>query len=145
MFKKIVMVLAVFVASSVFADGGVHWAKNYAEGIKQASTQHKPVLFIISSHSCKYCLLLERTTLADKKVVKALNKDFIAIRSWTDQGDYIPQMIAQNTPGLPGIWFLYSNGDPMYQPLLGYVKTPNFLQALGVVKEEFDKNKGKKK
>ncbi|SFV61068.1 hypothetical protein MNB_SM-6-1221 [hydrothermal vent metagenome] len=141
MFKKIVMAL-VLTASLFGAE--VHWAKDYQSGIAQAQKEHKPVLFIISSHSCKYCLLLDRTTLKDPRVVKALNSDFIAIRSWTDQRDYIPMPLAQNTPGLPGIWFLLPNGDPMYQPLLGYAKADYFIQALATVKSEFDKTKTKK-
>ncbi|QOP46191.1 thioredoxin family protein [Sulfurimonas paralvinellae] len=138
MFKKIIIMTALLSVALFGAD--LHWAKDYTSGIAQAQKENKPVLFIISSHSCKYCLLLDRTTLKDDKVVNALNKDFIAIRSWTDKGDYIPQVLAQNTPGLPGIWFLFPNGDPMYQPLLGYVQAPNFQEALGIVKSEFDKN-----
>jgi len=138
MFKKALLIAVMMVASSLMANE-VTWAKDYASGIKQAQKEHKPVLFIISSHSCKYCILLDNTTLKDTKVVKALDKDFIAIRSWTDQRDYIPMELAQNTPGLPGIWFLYPNGDPMYQPLLGYIKTESFLGALATVKTEFDK------
>ena len=141
MFKKIIMIAAL---TATLFGAEVHWAKDYQSGIAQAQKEHKPVMFIISSHSCKYCLLLDRTTLKDPKVVKTLNKDFIAIRSWTDQGDYIPAVLAQNTPGLPGIWFLLPNGDPMYQPLLGYAKAEYFITALATVKTEFDKTqKGK--
>jgi thioredoxin-related protein len=122
----------------------IHWAKDFQSGIEQAIKENKPVIFIVSSTKCKYCLLLDRTTLHDTKVIKALNENFIPIRSWVDKGDYVPSVIRQNTPGLPGIWFLYSNGDPMYQPLLGYIKTKNFLDALGIVKTEFDKNKNGK-
>ena len=138
--RKILLTIALLFTTTLMADG-IHWAKNYKNGIEQAKKENKPVLFIISSHSCKYCLLLDRTTLQDPKVVQSINKDFIAIRSWTDQGDYIPAVLAQNTPGLPGIWFLEPNGDPMYQPLLGYMKTPNFVGALATVKTTFDKSK----
>ena len=137
--RKIVLTLALLFATTLMADG-VHWAKDYNSGIARAQKENKPVLFIISSHSCKYCLLLDRTTLQDPQVVKAINKDFVAIRSWTDQRDYIPAVLAQNTPGLPGIWFLMPNEDPMYQPLLGYVKAPNFTGALATVKTTFEKS-----
>jgi len=138
MFKKITMVLAL---ATVLFGAEVNWAKDYQSGIAEAKKEHKPVMFIISSHSCKYCLLLDRTTLKDVKVVNKINKNFIAIRSWTDKRDYIPVSLAQNTPGLPGIWFLLSDGSPMYQPLLGYSKASAFENALDIVKTEFDKNK----
>jgi len=144
MFKKIILTLLTL--STLLSAAEVNWAKDYKSGMAQAVKENKPVLFIISRDTCKYCLLLDDTTLKDEKVVKELNDNFVAIRSWTNEGDYIPAVLAQNTPGLPGIWFLYPNGDAMYQPLLGYVKAPNFLEALKIVEAEFKKNssKGKK-
>ncbi len=142
MVKKIVLTLLI--AMGAFG-AEVHWAKDYKSGIAKAQKEHKPVLFIISRDTCKYCILLDNTTLKDPKVVDELNKNFIAIRSWTNEGDYIPYVLGQNTPGLPGIWFLDSDGEPLFQPLLGYVKKENFYGALKTVEAEFQKVKGKDK
>jgi thioredoxin-related protein len=139
MLKKIIFVLLIVTSSLMAAD--LHWAKNYTTGMAEAMKENKPVLLIVSSTACKYCLLLDKNTLHDKRVIKALNSDFIAIRSWVDKGDYIPTVVAQNTPGLPGIWFLYPDGTPMYKPLLGYIQSDSFVRALGLVKDEFEKNK----
>jgi uncharacterized protein YyaL (SSP411 family) len=136
MVRKIIF--AMLLTATLFG-AEVNWAKNYGAGIALAKKEHKPIMFIISSHSCKYCLLLDRNTLRDAKVVKILNNSFIAIRSWTDKRDYIPRKLAQNTPGLPGIWFLLPDGKPMYQPLLGYARADAFEQALNTVKKEFNK------
>jgi len=143
MFKKLVLAM-VMVLSLQAAE--LHWAKDYQSAIKTATKQDKPVLFIISRDTCKYCVLLDNTTLKDDKVVKALNRDFIVSRSWINENDYIPMELAQNTPGLPGIWFLFPDGTPMFQPVLGYVEKKNFIQMLSIVKDAFDKqkNKGKK-
>jgi thioredoxin-related protein len=135
---KIFLLSVLFVATSLIG-AEVNWAKDYETGIKEAAKTNKPVMFIISRDTCKYCVLLDDTTLKDEKVVKKLNSEFISIRSWTNEGDFIPPLLRQNTPGLPGIWFLYPNGDPMYQPLLGYVKKDNFYDALDVVSTEFAK------
>jgi len=143
MIKKIILMMLILASSLIASD--VNWAKDYDSGMKTALKQNKPVLFVISRDTCKYCIILDDTTLKDEKVVKTLNKDFVAVRSWTNEGDFIPREIAQNTPGLPGIWFLLPNGDPMFQPLLGLVKKDPFLDALAVVKTEFDElQKGKK-
>jgi len=143
--RKLLLIIALFFTTMLIANE-IHWAKDYKSGVVDAVKQHKPILFIVSSTQCKYCLLLDRTTLKDPKVVKTLNTDFIAIRSWVNLGDYVPMQIRQNTPGLPGIWFLYPNGNPMYQPLLGYIKTKGFIQTLAIVQQEFKKNKkGKNK
>jgi thioredoxin-related protein len=139
MFKKIVLGVLLFASSLMAAE--LHWAKDYQTAIEKASKENKPLLLIVSSTKCKYCLMLDETTLRDEKVIQALNSDYVAVRAWVNKGEYVPMFIRQNTPGLPGIWFLYPNGDPMYQPLLGYVKTDAFLEALKIVKEEFEKNK----
>nr|CAI78804.1 hypothetical protein [uncultured Campylobacterota bacterium] len=111
--------------------------------MEEAGAQNKPVLFVFSRHTCKYCVMLDNTTFKDTKVIEALNKDFISIVSYTDENDYTPRGLL--TPGTPALWFLMPSGQPMFQPLMGAVDAPNFLNALNIVKEEFDatQNKGK--
>ena len=138
-------ILMMFLVASSLVASEVNWAKDYNAGIEKAKKQNKPVLFIVSRDTCKYCIILDNTTLSDKKVVERLNKNFISIRSWINKGDYIPRMILQNTPGLPGIWFLFPDGKPIFQPLLGMVKKDKFLQALDIVQDEFKKQKKDKK
>ena len=141
--RKILIYMMLLFTTSVMATE-VNWAKDYQSGIKMAKEENKPVLFVISRDTCKYCIILDNTTLSDAKVIKALNKDFIAVRSWLNEGDYVPEDLY--APGLPTIWFLLPDGTPMYQPLMGMVDSKNFLEALAVVKTEFDTlNKGKKK
>ncbi len=141
--RKILVYMMLLVATSVMA-ANVQWAKDYQTGIKMAKQQHKPVLFVVSRDTCKYCVMLDKQTLSNPVVAKALNRDFIAIRSWLNEGDYVPEDLY--APGLPTIWFLLPDGTPMYQPLMGMIKSKNFLEALAIVKTEFDKlNKGKKK
>ena len=140
---KILIYVMLLLATSVMA-ADIHWAKDYNTGMALAKKEHKPVLFVISRDTCKYCVMLDKTTLSDATVAKALNRDFIAIRSWLNEGDYVPKDLY--APGLPTIWFLLPNGTPMYQPLMGMVKANDFVEALAVVKTEFDTlNKGKKK
>jgi len=135
MLKKIIFI-ALLSASSLLASG-VNWAKDYDSGIKQAQKENKPVLFVFSRHTCKYCVILDETTLSDAKVVKALNRDYVAIVSYSDENDYTPRELWR--PGTPTIWFLKSDGEPMFQPIAGAIGTEPFLNALAIVKKEFDK------
>jgi len=132
---KLLIIVLLFV-SSLMADE-IHWAKNFKVGITHATQAKKPVLFVFSRHTCKYCVVLEQTTFADKRVIKALNRDFISIVSYTDEQDYTPRELWR--PGTPTIWFLGSDGQPMFQPLMGAVGPDDFLRAVAIVKEEFDK------
>ncbi len=151
--RKIVLYIALLFTTSLMANEAVkfglnpstktqtkneiHWAKDFQSGISQATMANKPVLFVFSRHTCKYCVILEKTTFSDKRVIKALNKDFIPIISYSDENDYTPRELWR--PGTPTIWFLLPNGQPMFQPLMGAVGEEGFLEALAIVKKEFDK------
>lgn len=137
--KHIIIVL-LFVVSSLFAES-IQWEKDFESGIKNATKLNKPVLFVFSRHTCHYCKILDKTTFQDKDVIKALNKDFTSIISYTDENDYTPKELWR--PGTPTLWFLSPTGEPIFQPLVGAVDAENFLKALAVVKTEFDKTSGK--
>jgi len=139
MFKNIILAM-LLVSSSLFS-ADVNWAKDYDSGLKKAQKEDKPVLFIISRDTCKYCVMLDNQTLKDKQIVKALNKDFVAIRSWTNEGDYIPDELARYTPGLPGIWFLTPKGEPIFKPMLGFIKKDKFIEILAIVHTEYENEK----
>ena len=136
--RNILIYMLLFLATSLMS-AEVNWAKGFSSGLELAKAQNKPMLFVISRDTCKYCIILKNTTFKDKEVVEALNKDFIAVTAWTNEGDYVPQELF--TPGLPGIWFLLPSGQPMYQPLMGAQSKDNFLYVLGLVKTEFSKIK----
>ncbi len=130
------IVIALLLSVSVLFSAQVDWAKDFKSGIESATKLNKPVMFVSSRHSCKYCVVLDETTFRDKDVVKALGRDYISIVSYSDENDYMPKELWR--PGTPAIWFLYPDGTPMFQPLMGAVDAPNFLNALAIVKEEFD-------
>lgn len=140
MYKIIVSLLLL---SSVVFSSGVKWQEDLKSSLVNATKSNKPILFVSSRHSCKYCVVLEKQTFGDKRVIKALNKDFISFTSWSDEGDVVPQKLWR--PGTPAIWFLLPNGEPMYEPLMGAVGPDQFLQALKIVNEEFNKTYKKKK
>lgn len=133
---KLILLIAMFIATSVMANE-IHWAKDFESGIAQATKEKKPVLFVFSRHTCKYCVLLEKTTFSDERVIAGLNKDYVSIIAYSDENDAMPRELWR--PGTPTIWFLKSDGEPMFQPLMGAVDEQNFLKAMGVVKTEFDK------
>jgi len=134
--RKILINIVLLLATSLMA-GEVNWAKDFHSGLKSAKAQNKPMMFVISRDTCKYCIILKNTTFKDEKVTAVLNKDFIAVTSWTNENDFVPEELF--TPGLPGIWFLFPNGVPMYQPMMGAQNAKDFLYALGQVKAEFAK------
>jgi len=130
-----IIILAFLLASSLMASQ-INWAKDYNSAIATAKKEHKPVMFVISRHTCKYCKILEQTTFSDARVIEALNKDFVSVVSYTDERDYIPAGMYQGST--PSTWFLLSDGEPMYQAVVGAIGADNFLGGLQTVKAKFD-------
>lgn len=143
---KIFLYMAILFATTLMADE-IHWAKDFNAGIAQAQKENKPVLFVFSRHSCKYCVVLEKTTFADDKVIKGLNRDFVSIIAYSDENDAMPRGLWR--PGTPTIWFLMPDGQPMYQqdrnfPIMGAIGEEQFMHLLGTVTSDFDKRNTKK-
>jgi thioredoxin-related protein len=132
----------MFVMTLSLGASEIKWAKDFNDGIAEAKKVNKPVLFVSSRHSCKFCVILDETTFKDKRVIEELNKNFVSIISYSDENDYMPKELWQ--PGTPAIWFLFPNAEPMYQPLMGAIDAENFLKAADIVKEEFNKQRSKK-
>ncbi|QSZ42430.1 DUF255 domain-containing protein [Sulfurimonas aquatica] len=141
MHKLIISFLLLLVTTLVASESTVkiNWAKDFDSGISQAKKENKPVLFVYSRHSCKYCVILEETTFSNIDVINSLNKDFVSIIAYSDENDAMPRELWR--PGTPTMWFLKSDGNPMYQPLMGAMDETNFLKALEIVKMDFNKIK----
>lgn len=131
------IVLMVVMLSSILLAAPVNWAKDYKSGVAEATKLNKPVMFISSRHTCKYCVQLDRTTLIDPKVVHELNRNFVSIISYSDENDYMPKELWR--PGTPAIWFLDETGEPLFQPIMGAVDAQNLLMAIDIVKKEYIK------
>lgn len=137
--KKIIVTI-LMLGASIFANE-INWAADFETAAMSAKKEHKPMLFVFSRHTCKYCVILEKTTFSNEQVIEALNKDFISVIAYSDDGDKFPQSLWR--PGTPTLWFLDANAEPMYQPLMGAVGEEYFLEALKVVKKEFDSRDNK--
>lgn len=131
------MLLLTLLSITSLMASEIHWEKDFKSGIEHAKVLKKPVMFIFSRHSCKYCRMLESDALSDARVIKGLNRDFVSIISYDDDHDYTPRELWR--PGTPTIWFLKPNGEPMFQPIPGAIGTDDFLKALAIVKNTFTK------
>jgi thioredoxin-related protein len=113
--------------------------KSFKDAVIQADTTQKPIMFIVSSHTCKYCNMLERDTLSKSEVIKVLNKNFITYIAYVDNGDGFPEEFWR--PATPTIWFLDDNGKAMSEPIMGAVDEKNLLKVLDTVEKSFNKQK----
>ncbi len=137
---KIVFVL-LLTLSTVFG-GGIKWEKDYASALKQSKTLNKPMMFIISNHNCHFCVQFESTALSNPKVIQKLNTEYVAAIVYVDENPIFPRDLYVG--GTPATWFLKSNGEPLFEPLMGAVDTADFLKALNIVSGEYKKTSTKK-
>jgi len=133
--KKIIWILLLMMTSLFSAE--IQWEKSYQKAASKAAMSKKPMLFVLSSHHCKWCRHLEKTTFKDPAVIKRLNKEFISLTIYTDERTRYPRELYK--PGTPAIWILDSKGEPLFDAIQGAVDAENFLQALEIVKTKFDK------
>ncbi|AFV96946.1 MULTISPECIES: thioredoxin family protein [unclassified Sulfuricurvum] len=138
--KKIFLMLLMCV-TVIFAVE-IKWEKEYSAAIAKSKAAQKPLMFIVSNHHCRFCVQFETTTLKNPKVVQKLNADFISAIVYIDENPLFPRQL--NVPGTPGTWFLKSDGEPMYQPVMGAVESEQFLNALDMVKQEYKKSAASK-
>jgi thioredoxin-related protein len=133
--------LFVLTISTLFG-GGIKWEKDYATALKQSKALNKPVMFIVSNHNCHFCVQYETKTLSSPKVIQKVNADYVAVTVYVDEDPVFPHNLYAG--GTPATWFLKSDGEPMFEPLMGAVDTENFLKALDIVSAEYKKKSMKK-
>lgn len=77
------------VASSVEEKVKAGWHASLAEGLAAAQREQKPVLIDLWATWCKNCLTMDKTTLADPEVTKALD-GYVKIKFQAEQPDEEP-------------------------------------------------------
>ena len=135
--KRYILIFLFFVVHLFGAELTVE--KNFKESIIKSDAAQKPLMFIVSRHTCKYCVMLEKETLSQAEVIEKLNKDFVVYIAYVDDGDGFPEEFWR--PGTPTIWFLNDNGEAMSEPIMGAIDKTNLLQVLDSVKTKFDEEK----
>ncbi|HQT97899.1 MAG TPA: DUF255 domain-containing protein [Thermodesulfobacteriota bacterium] len=66
-------------------EAGIRWSDWDPEALARAGAEGKLIFLDIGATWCHWCHVLDRTSLADPRVVRMLNDDYIAIRVDTDR------------------------------------------------------------
>jgi thiol:disulfide interchange protein DsbD len=106
------------VAASVQEKLEAGWHSSLAEGLNVAMLEQKPVLVDMWATWCKNCVVMDRTTLADPAVAKAL-EGYIKIKYQAEQLDEYPARALVerfNVIGLPTYIVLHPNRAPRFNP-----------------------------
>ncbi|MFO7652868.1 MAG: thioredoxin family protein [Candidatus Krumholzibacteriia bacterium] len=126
------LVAASAVAGTVTESSGIRWL-DYEQAIEQARVTGKPLLINFTADWCKYCRMMKAETYTDPEVIAYLREHYVVALVDTEERPGIAQQYFVR--GLPTIWFLTSEGEPLTN-LPGYVDAPMFRQMLAYLAEE---------
>ncbi len=130
--KLLILIMAAFVSLQA---ASANYEKGYKEAVAAAGKSGKPIMLVISSHSCYYCDLFNSATLSKELVIKALNRDYVSTVVYPDEGEYVPQGLL--TGATPTIWFLMPDGEPMLDPIMGAVDEKEFIKILAIIHQAY--------
>jgi thioredoxin-related protein len=124
--------------------GKLNW-HSYNEGMRKAKQQQKPVIVDFYASWCHWCVVMDRETFADEKIVRKLSSDYIAVRLDVESGEtirmggntYSPREFASmmGVNGLPTVAFFEKTGK-LITMVPGYIKAGTMLPLLGYISEE---------
>ena len=117
-------------------DSGIKYY-DYEEGLKKAQQDSLHVAVFFKTTWCKYCKVMDSTTMRDPEIVDLMNKYFVAVKVDGDKRKDLRK--SYGVKGYPETWFLESNGDKI-APAPGYWPTEDFLLLLKYVGEEIYKD-----
>lgn len=93
---------------------------------KASKASGKPIFLLVGRTACQYCRKLKKEVLYDPEVLKTIEKNYELVV--LDARFSIPYKY--QTPGIPAIWFLDSNGDALEPPFVGFVEKERLLGAM---------------
>lgn len=126
---KIVLSLLLLTAS-LFAE--LDWAPSYEQGLAKAKKEHKIVMLMFSSKTCKMCNYMKKTVYENDDVADYVNTFFIPIE--VDVQAH-PDKYGYQVIGTPTYYFLTSDGKQIGRMMIGGATPEGFLQKLKEVKQ----------
>jgi len=108
------------------------WMHDLASAADYASQTDKEVLVFVYSSRSKYSKMLEKKTLSDPKVIKAL-KNFVWVK--INYGDESAKAYGINPSGVPSVYFMNSDMKEL-AVAAGYFEPNDFLAWVNYAKSK---------
>ncbi len=131
-------------AASPQTDTAIPW-KSFDDGVKSARESHKKILVDVYTDWCSWCKKMDAEVYTDPDVVKAINKEFVAVKlnaespsSITYNGkSYTEAEFARalGVSGYPTILFFDAKADPITS-LAGYSPAQRFTKVLEYIAQD---------
>ena len=106
------LIIAMALLTPTLHAEDLNWLHDYDKALVQAKQVKKDVYLFIGADKCRFCKKFKETTLADKDIIKKLEKDYVLVYLSRDQHK-IPSWF--ETKGVPRHYFLDSDGKVFHE------------------------------
>lgn len=122
------IILACYLVAS-----SIQWSDKYHMARQQAKKENKNILLFISSKTNPSCEYMEIDVFTNDKVVKLINKDYIAVKIYDEK--YFPKDLMFYSA--PSLYFLTPKGKYFaknYKWIVGEIPKRKLIEILKTIK-----------
>jgi thioredoxin-related protein len=113
------------------AEGSIAWLFTLEEGLSESKRTGKPVMLLLSSEACGWCVRLRSEVLSEPSVV-SLARGFVPVHVTVDRDPDRTASLFKDFRGVPDIRFLNPNGQQI-GAISGYLPPREFEARMRLV------------
>ena len=106
---------------------------SYQEAMEIAAKEKKPVLVMMVTERCPWCIRMKTRTLPEPGIAAKINEAYVPVLVNRDKGEYPEELYAKL---VPTIYYLAPDGELLYETI-GYKSPALFMEDLEEGLSEF--------
>lgn len=123
--KKLILFFG-FLAVGVLGDQ-IQFLQSYHQAMETAAEKGKPVLMMMVTSRCPWCMRMKERTLPDPKVTAKINANYIPVMINRDEDPYPEELYAKL---VPTIYYIDPKDGELLYETIGYKSPALFLEDL---------------
>jgi len=108
-------------------ENGIQWETDLLKARTKALKADKPILIVFGAEWCTFCKKMEKTTLAEKDMVKAINERFVPVHLDFDKSKAIAE--ALEVKGIPSSIVISTEAEVLSRKD-GFAKSEDYVKVL---------------
>ena len=131
-----IMLLSIILFSGVLLAGELHWEKDLQTAFDKASADNRPLMVMVESKTCRWCIKMKQRTLADDTVSARL-KDYVLVKIDRDEvkSEFVPY-----AKYVPTIYFMTPK-KKILETVTGYFAVLDFNSWIDDTEKKLKKSK----